>query len=114
MKVRAILFTEFAKYKHLFPGVQVEAMFVGTLLHSLDHTLMEWNLKDPLWLDVNDPKFGNMAELGQIVRTCFVEDVPGLYFHKRFKESGHPFTLLSTGRQRRLIRSWQTTWIHAS
>ena len=91
VKVRAIFFTEFAKHKHLFPGVHVEAMFVGTILHSLDHTLMEWNLKDPLWLDVNDPKFGKMAELGQIVRTGFVEDVPGLYFHKRFKGSGHPF-----------------------
>ena len=91
VKVRAIFFTEFAKYKHLFPGVHVEAMFVGTILHSLDHTLMEWNLKDPMWLDVNDPKFGKMAELGQIVRAGFVEDVPGLYFHKRFKGSGHPF-----------------------
>ena len=27
-------------------------MFVGTILHSLDHTLMGWNLEDPLWLDV--------------------------------------------------------------
>ena len=91
VKVRSIFFAEFAKHKHLFPGVHAEAMFVGTILHSLDHTLMEWNLKDPLWLDVNDPRFGKMAELGQIVRTGFVEDVPGLYFHKRFKGSGHPF-----------------------
>ena len=91
VRVRSIFFTEFAKHKHLFPGVHAEAMFVGTILHSLDHTLMEWNLKDPLWLDENDPRFGKMAELGQIVRTGFVEDVPGLYFHKRFKGSGHPF-----------------------
>ena len=52
---------------------------------------MEWNLVDPLWLDVNDPRFGKMAELGRIVRVGFVEDVPLLYFHKRFKGSGHPF-----------------------
>ena len=91
VKVRSIFFTEFVKHKHLFPGVHAEAMFVGTILHSLDHTLMEWNLKDPLWLDVNDPRFGKMAELGQIVRTGFVEDIPGLYFHKRYKGSGHPF-----------------------
>jgi len=52
---------------------------------------MEWNLVDPLWLDVDDPRFGKMAEIGRIVRVGFVPDVPLLYFHKRFKGSGHPF-----------------------
>mmetsp|Transcript_15155 Transcript_15155/g.24882 ORF Transcript_15155/g.24882 Transcript_15155/m.24882 type:complete len:82 (-) Transcript_15155:30-275(-) len=42
-------------------------MFVGTILHSLDHTLMDWNLKDPLRLDVDDPRFGKMAQS----RLCF-------------------------------------------
>ena len=64
---------------------------MGTILHSLDHTLMEWNLADPLWLDVNDSWFGKMAELGRIVRVGFVSDVPLLYFHERSKNSGHPF-----------------------
>ena len=64
---------------------------MGTVLHSLDHTLMEWNLDDPLWLDINDSKFGKMAEIGRIVRVGFVPDLPLLYFHKRFKNSGHPF-----------------------
>jgi len=64
---------------------------VGTILHSLDHCLLEWNLEDPLWLDVDDPRFGKMAELGRIVRVGFVEDVPFLYFNKRFKGSNHPF-----------------------
>eukprot|EP00985_Skeletonema_marinoi_P029663 scaffold28598_cov128-Skeletonema_marinoi.AAC.1 len=66
-------------------------MFVGTILHSLDHSLMDWNLKDPLWLDVDDPRFGKMAELGRVVKVGFVSDIPGLYFHKRYKGSGHPF-----------------------
>ena len=52
---------------------------------------MEWNLDDPLWLDINDSKFGKMAEIGRIVRVGFVPDLPLLYFHKRFKNSGHPF-----------------------
>ena len=92
VKTRGIFFCEFRKHKHLFPkNVNDEAMFIGTILHSLDHTLMEWNLEDPLWLDVNDPVYGKMAELGRIVRVGFVPDVPGLYFHKRFKGSGHPF-----------------------
>ena len=66
-------------------------MFVGTVLHSLDHTLMDWNLEDPLWLDVDDEKFGKMAEVGRIVKAGFIPDLQGLYFHKRFKNSGHPF-----------------------
>ena len=91
VKVRAIFFNEFSKHKDLFPGIHGEAMFVGTVLHSLDHTLMDWNLEDPLWLDVDDPKFGYMAQLGRVVKVGFVSDVPFLYFHKRFKGSGHPF-----------------------
>mmetsp|Transcript_4419 Transcript_4419/g.5110 ORF Transcript_4419/g.5110 Transcript_4419/m.5110 type:complete len:503 (-) Transcript_4419:100-1608(-) len=91
VKVRTIFFKEFAKHKDIFPGVHGEAMFVGTVLHSLDHTLMEWNLEDPLWLDVEDPRFGIMAQIGRIVRVGFVNDVPLLYFHKRFKGSRHPF-----------------------
>ena len=91
VKVRAIFINEFAKHKHLFPGVDGEAFFVGTVLHSLDHTLAEWNLADPLWLDVNDPKFGHMAELGRIACVGFCGDVPFLYFNKRFSGSDHPF-----------------------
>ena len=66
-------------------------MFVGTVLHSLDHTFMDMNLKDALYLDTGDGRFGKMAEMGQVVKVGFVSDVDGLYFHKRFKGSGHPF-----------------------
>ena len=91
VRVRAIFINEFAKHQQSFPGVHSEAMFVGTILHSLDHTFMDWNLQDPLWLDIDDPRFGAMAQLGRIVKMGFVQDVPGLYFHKRYKGSGHPF-----------------------
>ncbi len=85
------IFAEFQKHKASFPDTDGEAMFVGTILHSLDHSLCEWNLKDPLWLDIDDPRFGKMAEVGRIVKVGFVSDVPGMYFHKRYKGSGHPF-----------------------
>lgn len=90
-KVRSIFYREFTKHKHHFPGIHCEALFVGTVLHSLDHALAEWNLKDPLWLDVYDPKFGKMAELGRIVRVAFIENLDGLYFSRKFKGSGHEF-----------------------
>ena len=37
VKVRALFLAEFANHKELFPGVDGETMFVGTVLHSLDH-----------------------------------------------------------------------------
>jgi hypothetical protein len=89
--VRAIFHSEFKKYQHMFPGIDAEAMFVGTVLHSLDHVFSERNMEDPLWLDVEDPLFGKMAEVGRIARVGFTPDVPGVYFEKHFKGSGHPF-----------------------
>ena len=32
-----------------------------------------------------------MAEMGQVVKAGFVSNINGLYFQKRFKNSGHPF-----------------------
>ena len=91
VKVRSIFMKEFDIHKKCFPGVHAEALFVGTILHSLDHTLADWNLEDPLWLDTSHPKFGLMAQMGQIVKVGFVKDLPGLFFHKQYKGSGHPF-----------------------
>ena len=36
---------------------------------------MDWNLEDLLWLDVDDPNFGFMAQIGRIVKDGFVKDV---------------------------------------
>ena len=78
-------------YTHWHCSCPYQAFFVGTILHSLDHTFLEWNLREALWLDVDNPRFGKMAELTRIVRVGFTEDLPFLYFHKRFKGSNHPF-----------------------
>ena len=29
---------------------------------------MDWNLEDALYLDTSDPRFGKMAEMGQVVK----------------------------------------------
>jgi len=66
-------------------------LFVGTVMHSLEHSHMDWNLEDVLWLDTSNPEYGKMAEMGRIVKVGFVPDLPGLLFHKRYKGSKHPF-----------------------
>lgn len=68
VKLREILFHEFAIHEDLFPGVHGETMFSNTALHSLDHPLMDWNLEDALLLDVDDPRFGITAQISRIVR----------------------------------------------
>jgi len=91
LKVRNPFMNAFSKYSSSLKGIDGEAMMVGTIFHSLDHTLMGWNLQDPLWLDVDSPEFGLMAELGRFVRVGFVPDLPGLLFEKRYKDAPHPF-----------------------
>jgi len=53
--------------------------------------MLERNIEDPLWLDVDCPKFGLMAEMSRVIRVSFSSEIDGLYFHKSFKGSGHPF-----------------------
>jgi len=91
LKVRKVFLQEFKHHKQEFKGADGEAMFVGTICHSLDHCMMDGNLKDPLWLDVNDPEFGAMAELMRHVRVGFVPDLPGLTFNTRYKHMNHVF-----------------------
>ena len=113
IKVRSIFLFEFQKHKEDFPGIYGEAMFVGTVLHSLDHTLMEWNLKDALFLNTSDNKFGKMAEISQIVKIGFVSDIDGLYFHKRFKGSSHSFYKSVYEKAAKIDKVFATIWIHA-
>jgi len=91
LKVRKKFLAEFDRHRSKFEGADAEAMFVGTICHSLDHCMMDQNLEDPLWLDVEDPEFGAMAELMRHVRVGFVPDLPGLVFNKRYRHMHHPF-----------------------
>merc|ERR1712187_88238 len=91
LKVRKAFLAEFKHHPSDFKGVDGEAMFVGTICHSLDHCMMDENLEDPLWLDIEDPEFGAMAELMRHVRVGFVPDLPGLTFNTRYKHMNHAF-----------------------
>ena len=50
---RSVFLEEFAKHKHQFPGCDGETMYIGTVLHSLEHLMYERILEDPFWFDVN-------------------------------------------------------------
>ncbi|CAE8615496.1 unnamed protein product [Polarella glacialis] len=80
IRVRRKFLKTFGKYQSKFPGVDGEALFIGTILYSLDHSLGAENIPEPLWLDVNSPTFGAMAEVGRIAQTTFLDDLPCLLF----------------------------------
>jgi len=81
----------FAKHKDEFPGINGEALFLGTVLHSLDHALFEQNLADPLWLDVTSKRFGLMAELVRLVRAGFTSDLPFLCINRKYRTAPGKF-----------------------
>ena len=81
----------FTKYTDDFPSTSGECLFLGTVVHGLDHTKAADTVTDPLWFEAEDPVFQYCAELSQIVRAGFVEDLPFLAFNHKFKNAGHPF-----------------------
>ena len=91
VRLRKFFLHSCEEYRDDFPGADPEAMFVGSVLHSLDHSLMYENIEDPLWLDDQDEEYGAMAELMRLVRAGFVQDLPGLIFSHRYKNIEHAF-----------------------
>ena len=91
MKVRNGFMNTFCNYRDEFYGIDGEAMFIGTILHSLDHALAEWNMEDPLWLDAESREYSVMTELCRFIRVGFVPDLPGLLFNMHYKDAPHPF-----------------------
>jgi hypothetical protein len=68
-----------------------EALFVGSVIHSLDHSQMEYVIQDVLWFEADDPFYTAMASQCRIVRAAFVDDLPFLTWHCKCKDSEHPF-----------------------
>jgi len=91
LRLRNAYLNIFAKHKEEFPGINGEAMFIGTVVHSLDHTLIGWNLEDPLWLDITSERFGMMAKISRFIRVGFVEDLPFLPLNKRYRTAPGAF-----------------------
>ena len=53
--------------------------------------MMVNTIKDPLWFEAEDPVFQECAEIMQIIRACFVDDLPFIVFNHKYKNAGHPF-----------------------
>ena len=91
MSLRQPFFAEFEKHKASFPFINKRALFLGTVMHSIDHCNAFWNVEDHTWFDVDDERFGNLAELCRFVLLAAVDDPPLVQWPKRCYNSHHPF-----------------------
>ena len=89
VKARTVFLSEFNKHKDLFPEANGESVFVGIIIHLLDHSTAA--TLDSIWFDRDDKKYGVMVSLIALIIVGFVPDVEDIYFRKQFKGSGHPF-----------------------
>ena len=68
-----------------------EAVFVGSIIHSLDHSQLGYVIQDDLWFEADDPYYAAIAGQCRIVRAAFVDDLPFLLWSCKCKDSHHPF-----------------------
>ena len=81
----------FTKYTDDFPSTSGACLYIGTVLHGLDHIQSAYTVTDPLWFEAEDPVFQNCAEAVQIIRAGLVDDLPFIAFNHKFKNARHPF-----------------------
>lgn len=81
------------KHPDDFKSVNPECLFLSTVAHSLDHYFFETNLEDPLWLDYDkvSPDIHHLVDVMRVGRVCFTEDLPGILFTRKMKDSKELF-----------------------
>jgi len=89
MKVRTFFMAEFKKYESGdFAGIHPEALFLGTVLHGIDH-------EQAFLVDVHEfrpdtEKFAPLADL-MIPTHQLADGFHGFPFAYQFKDAPHPF-----------------------
>lgn len=91
LRLRPIYLETFRKFQESDPSLKLidaEAHFAMTVLHSLDHYMMERIATDPFACEAAHPDFGAMADLASWgISAGFVSDVPFLMFRSAFRHS---------------------------
>jgi len=92
-KVRAYFLSEFAKYQSDFPGIDGEALFIGTVLHSIDHRNAGYIVDNTIFSCAHggkDPSFSADHEWACVTHACATDRPPMRLFNCGFKRAGHP------------------------
>lgn len=67
------------------------ALVISLIFQVSTGRLFSRELLSTVWMDVNHPTFGAMAEVLQVVRVGFTASVVGACFNHKFKDAPHPF-----------------------
>lgn len=92
---RNIFMKHFMIHANRFRGIEGEAWFVGSIVHSLDHVNIRDIISDPLLFIGARPEFIPMVEANMHIWACFSTDIPiigGKYlFPRKMSDSQDPF-----------------------
>lgn len=95
VKVRSYFMQQFEEHRADFPGVDGEAFFIGTIMHSLDHCNLEQiNTHEPNFSVLHlctSGKYRTIEEFTRITASGVMNTLPGVFFNYRFKDAPHPF-----------------------
>jgi len=92
-KVRRRFLADFQEFKKDFPGVDGEAHFIGTAMHSIDHRNGGRLVDNRVFTGMHpnkDPRFAATHEWASIAHACATDRPPRL-IDLGFKHAGHPF-----------------------
>jgi hypothetical protein len=93
-RVRTTFLTEFVNYQSDFPGMDGEAHFIGTVMHSLDHRNGGRIVNNRVFTGKHpgkNPMYAATHEWASIAHACAVDRPPLRMFACSFKYAGHPF-----------------------
>ena len=93
-KVRKFFLSALERYKEDFPAIDNEALFIGTVMHSLDHRNCSHYLDSRVFTNSHpgkDPSFEVDHEFASITLSCAVDQPPGRLFSCSFRHAPHPF-----------------------
>ena len=81
-------------------------MFLGTVVHSLDHSQLTRIVTDPLHLLAFDnQEYELMGSVVGLIRAAITDDLPFLPLTTQFKDVAHPF-FRSVYNKARQINPW--------
>jgi len=90
VKVRQFFLREFVKHKDYFPGIDGEALFIGTVMHSIDHCQGPYILDDITDFRGSDEYLAT-RELATVILNCITDKHSFTLFERRFSHAPHQF-----------------------
>jgi len=91
VKVRSYFLEQFRRYQGDFKDIDGEALFVGTVLHSIDHSQAPYHIPIEHFAFSDSAAFDADHEWALWTISCFVDSPPGRLFEVRFSHAPHDF-----------------------